>query len=74
MSDKLKVMQNHVSGDEVREAQEMNLRCASIGYPDLRSVPQKGNSARSHGCDQPEIDESEFDRLVGAADESRLIA
>ena len=70
MSDKLKVMQTHITDDE--NSEDRDLCSASIGYPDLKTVPS--NETKSHGVDQPEIDECEFDRLVEASEESRLIA
>ncbi len=71
MSDKLKTVQARICSQETVGS---NYYCASIGYPDLKNLPSEESHANGHDCDQPEVDEAEFDRLVQAAEESKLIA
>jgi hypothetical protein len=71
MSDKLKIVQTRICSQETGAK---DLYFASIGYPDLKTIVSEEGHANLYDCHQPEIDESEFDRLVQAAEESKLIA
>ena len=71
MSDKLKIVQTRICSQETGAT---DLYCASIGYPALKTFAGEGGHANLYDCEQPEVDESEFDRLVQAAEESKLIA
>lgn len=56
MSDKLKIMQTRI--DDNHNSKSIEPYSASIGYPDLKSLPNKEGHANCHG--QPELDESAF--------------
>lgn len=53
MSDKLKIMQIRQVSTEVSE--EQDLYCASIGYPDLRSMRHTTTVQNFDGREQPSI-------------------
>ena len=65
MSEKLKIMQIQIS-DEGFE--NVDLYCASIGYPDLKTLPTI--AAFRHQCDneQPRLDGSAFRDYVSKAE------
>ena len=72
MSDKLKIMQTRTTGDH--NFKEVDLFCASIGYADLKALPDCSRASACVSSEQPELDEFAFSDYVSKAEFIALTA